>query len=170
MQNEKCKMRNAKFCPLHFEICNWTESGFSLLELLVVLLLLALSSALVLPAIDKGLKERELKQSALELAAVARELRSRAVYQNTLQSLVLNPSENSYQTLQGEKVLIPTDVRLVDIVGGEPLGDGLRRFLFFPNGSTLGGDIAISGPVGSSYIIRLDPLLGKVTVIRGERK
>lgn len=163
-------MRNTKLCPLHFEICNWTESGFSLLELLVVLLLLALSSALVLPAIDKGLKERELKQSALELAAVARELRSRAVYQNTLQSLILNPSENSYQTLQGEKVLIPTDVRLVDIVGGEPLGDGLRRFLFFPNGSTLGGDIAISGPVGSSYIIRLDPLLGKVTVIRGERK
>src|SRR3990167_351837 len=122
MQNEKCKMRNAKFCTFHFEICNWTESGFSLLELLVVLLLLALSSALVLPALDKGLKERELKQSALELAAVARDLRRRAIYQNTLQSLVLNPAENSYQTWRGEKVLVPADVRFVDIVGGEPLG------------------------------------------------
>ncbi|OGQ50536.1 MAG: hypothetical protein A3I10_02420 [Deltaproteobacteria bacterium RIFCSPLOWO2_02_FULL_57_26] len=125
--------------------------GFSLLELLVVLLLLALSSALVLPAIDRGLKERELKQSALELAAVARDLRRRAVYENALQYLVLNPSENSYQT---------------GIEGGEPAEEGLRRFLFFPNGSALGGEIGISSRQGSGYIIQLEPLTGRVVVVQ----
>ena len=140
--------------------------GFSLLELLVVLLLLALSSALVLPAIDRGLKERELKQSALELAAVARDLRRRAVYENALQYLVLNPSENSYQTLPGDKVLLPPDVMMTGIEGGEPAEEGLRRFLFFPNGSALGGEIGISSRQGSGYIIQLEPLSGRVVVVQ----
>jgi len=74
MQNEK-----GKIYTFYFRLCILTEKGFSLLELLVVLLLLGLSSLIVLPAIDKGLREREVKKSALQVAAVARDLRSRAV-------------------------------------------------------------------------------------------
>lgn len=146
------------------------KRGFSLLELLVVLLLLALSSALVLPAIDRGLKERELKKSVLELAAVARGLRSRALLENTRQSLVLNPSDSSYEAPRDRKVFLPTVVKLTDIEGGEPLGEGLRRFVFFPNGSVLGGEIGVSVAGGSSYIIRLEPLSGRVVIARGKSR
>ena len=47
------------------------NQGFSLLELILVLLLLGLSSLIVLPTIDTGLREREVRRSALGLAAVA---------------------------------------------------------------------------------------------------
>lgn len=142
--------------------------GFSLLELLVVLLLLALSSALVLPAIDRGLKQREMKQSALELAAVARDLRRRAVYENSVQHLTFNLSESSYEAFDGNKVILSPDIKITRMEGGEPIGDGLRQFLFFPNGSIFGGEIGISGHGGSGYIIRLEPLTGKVVVQRGQ--
>ncbi len=143
------------------------KNGFSLLELLAVLLILSLASFIVLPSIEKGLREREVRQSVLRLAAVARDLRSRAVYENNLQRLIFNPQENSYQTLRGKKILLPSDIKITDIEGGEPIGEGLRQFLFFPNGSLLGGEIGISGREGSpAYLVRLDPLSGRVVVGR----
>lgn len=145
------------------------ESGFSLLELLVVLVLLGLSSALVLPSIDKGLKAREVKQSALELAAAARALRSAALDTGLPHYLVLDPGRNSYRAGQGQIVRLPSAVTIAAIRGGEPAAEGARRFIFFPNGSALGGDIALAGGSVASYEIRIDPLLGRVEVLRASR-
>jgi len=164
-------MRNAKFCTLRFEICNWTERGFSLLELLVVLLLISLVSLIVLPAVDRGLREREIKQSALALAAAARELRSKAVHENSLQRLIFNPQENSYESWRGRKIFLPPDVMIAGIEGGEPIEEGLRQFLFFPNGSLFGGGVGISGREGSrAYFVRFDPITGRVAVLQGNRQ
>lgn len=147
------------------------KSGFSLLELIIVLLLLGLSSLIVLPSMDRGLKDLEIRRSALRLAAVARDLRSQAIYKGTFQGLILDPSENSYQVLRGAKVRLPSSNKVSAIEGGEPVGKGMRQFHFFPNGSTLGGGIEISGRKGStSYVIRFDPLSGKVTVVKGNRQ
>ncbi len=46
--------------------------GFTLIELVLVLLLIGVSLAIVLPNINKGLQDREVRKSALGLAAVAR--------------------------------------------------------------------------------------------------
>jgi len=146
------------------------KRGFSLLELLVVLLLIGLSSAIVLPSIERGLKERELKDATLKLAATARNLRSRAIYENHLQRLILDQRDNSYQAFQGKKIFLSSEVRIMGIAGGEPMGDGLKQFLFFPNGSVLGGEIGLSSREGSVYAIQLDPLLGRVAVIKGTRR
>jgi general secretion pathway protein H len=143
--------------------------GFSLLELLLVLSLLGISTLIVLPALDKGLKQREAKQSALGLAAVARDLRRRAIYEGTLQRLVLNSVENSYHALSREKVFLPADAKIVKVRGGELTGEESRQFLFFPNGSLLGGEISLVGSgEGTSYTIELDSLSGRVMVRRGE--
>ena len=144
------------------------DRGFTLLELLVVLLLLSLASLIVLPSIDRGLREREVRQSALELAAVARDLRGKAVRESSLQRLIFNPQENSYQALRRKKILLPSDIKITGIEGGEPVGEGLRQFLFFPNGSLLAREVGISGQEGSpAYLVRFDPLTGRVAVLRG---
>ncbi|MFQ5539230.1 MAG: prepilin-type N-terminal cleavage/methylation domain-containing protein [Candidatus Binatia bacterium] len=144
------------------------KDGFSLLELLVVLLLLGLSSLLVLPAMDRALKKQAVRQATLELAAVARDLRSRAIYKGVLQGLLISSSESSYQAFSGKRVLLSPAVEISEIVGGEVVGEEKRRFVFFPNGSIHGGKIAISGrEVSASYTIRLDPLSGRVVVVQG---
>jgi len=112
---------------------------------------------------------REVRQSALELAAVARALRTRAVTENTPQQLIFSPLENSYQVFQGRRVLLSPNVKIAGIEGGEPVGEGMRRFLFFPNGSALGGEVGILGHDGSAYIIRVDGLSGRVVVARGRK-
>jgi general secretion pathway protein H len=145
------------------------KRGFTLLELLLVLLVLGVSSLIVLPTIDTGLRERQVRRSALGLAAVARELRSRALYEGIPQRLVLNLADNSYVVARDREVRLPLDVRFSQVEGGETLEKNMRQFIFFPNGSSLGGKIGLSGGRSASlYSVRVEPLSGKIDIRRGE--
>ena len=142
--------------------------GFSLLELVLVLMVLGLSGLIVLPNVEKGLRDRELRRSALALAAAARDLRSQALHKGMPQGLVLNVAENSYRIARNE-VHFSSNVKIASVAGGEILDDGSRQFLFFPNGSTFGGRIDLSsGADSTSYSIRLHPLTGTIDVMRGD--
>jgi prepilin-type N-terminal cleavage/methylation domain-containing protein len=143
--------------------------GFSLLELMLVLLLIGVSMVIVLPNIDKGLNDREVRVSALGLAAVARDLRSRALFDGVPQELVLNLPQNSYLVAQSREVQLPQDVKFVSVDGGQTVDRDIRRFYFFPNGSSLGGEIVLAGEKSVSYLIRLEALTGKVEVSRGDK-
>ena len=145
------------------------NQGFSLLELMLVLLLLGVSSLIVLPTIDNGLRERQVRRSALGLAAVARELRSRAMYEGIPQRLVLNVVDNSYLVARDREVHLPSDVRFSQVDGGETLDVSVRQVMFFPNGSSLGGKIGLSGASNATkYSVRLEPLSGRVDVLRSD--
>lgn len=143
------------------------KQGFSLLELLLVLLLLGVSSLIVLPTIDHGLRQREVRQSALGFAAAARELRRRAVFEGSPQRLVLNLVDRRYRVAQDGEVHLPSAVKFSQVEGGETLEKNVRQFIFFPNGSSFGGTIGFSaGQNATSYSVRLEPLSGKVDVVR----
>lgn len=134
----------------------------------MVLLLLGLMTLIVVPSLDRGLEKREVRKSAMELAATARALRSKAIYESVPQRLIFDPFENSYQASREKKVLLSPDIEISAVEGGEILGGGLRQFLFFPNGSTFGGEVRIAGGQGAGYVIRLVPLSGRVVVKRGD--
>ena len=143
--------------------------GFSLLELILVLMVLGLSGLIVLPNIEKGLRDRDVRRSAVALAAAARELRSQALYKGMPQQLVLNIAENSYRVAHNGEVHFPSSVKVASVVGGEVLDNGSRQFSFFPNGSTFGGRIELSsGADSTAYSIRFHPLTGNINVMRGD--
>src|ERR1043166_7925484 len=83
--------------------------GFTLIELVLVLLLIGVSLAIVLPNIDKGLQDRAVRGSALGLAAVARDLRSRALFDGVPQQLTVNLPQNSYMIARTREVRLPSD-------------------------------------------------------------
>jgi general secretion pathway protein H len=142
--------------------------GFSLFELILVLLLLGVSMAVVLPNIDRGLQDRELRRSALALAAAARELRSRALSDGVPQRLVLNVPQKRYRVGRSTEVQLPAEINFVSVNGAESLERDLKSFYFFPNGSILGGEIVLADSAKSiSYLIRFEALTGRVEVARG---
>jgi general secretion pathway protein H len=146
------------------------SSGFSLVELIMVLLLIGISMAIVLPNVDKGLQEREVRSSALGLAAVARDLRARALADGVPQQLVVNLPQNSYLISRTREVRLPTDVKFISVDGGESVDRDTKRFYFFPNGSSLGGDIVLAdSDKGISYLIHMEPLTGRIEVSRGNQ-
>jgi general secretion pathway protein H len=144
------------------------DDGFSLLELILVLLLIGASMMIVLPNIQKGLEDREVRLSALRLAAAARDLRSRAVSDGQAKQLELNLADNNYRVARATEVQLPPEVRFVGIEGGETLDHGSKRFYFFPNGSSLDGKIVLADEGKTiSYLIRLEALTGRIEVLRG---
>ncbi len=138
---------------------------------MLVLMLLALSSLIALPAIDRGLKDRQARQTALGLAAVARELSGRARYEGMPQQLIINVMNKSYLASRDREIQLPSDMKFGAIEGGETLEPNVHQFIFFPNGSNLGGRIDVATePSNIAYSIRLHPLTGKVEVSRGNRQ
>lgn len=145
------------------------SGGFSLLELVVVLFIIGLALAVVLPNISKGLQDREVRATALGLAAAARDLRSRALFDGIPQELLLNVPQNSYLAARSAEVRLPPEVKFISVEGGEALDRDIKKFYFFPNGSTLEGEILIGGDTSASYRVRLEGLTGKVEVARSDR-
>ena len=164
MKNAKCKKKNKRFCNLHFSLCNVHQKGFSLIELIAVMLLIALAAAIAVPSIDRAMRKREVKRSALGLAAVARSLRRQAVYEGVPLRLTVSPLENGYHASGKPPVYLSHELRISRVEGGEPIDHRLRQFVFFPNGSILDGTIELSDRDGVSYAISFDPLAGRVVV------
>ena len=142
--------------------------GFSLIELVMVMLLIGISLAIIAPNIAKGLQDREVRGAALSLAARARDLRSQALFDGIPQQLVVNLPQGSYLVARTKEFQLPTDVKFLSVQGGETVDRDSKRFYFFPNGSTLGGEIVLAdSDKAISYLIRLEPLTGKIEVSRG---
>jgi type II secretory pathway pseudopilin PulG len=136
----------------------------------MVLLLIGVSMAIVAPNIAKGFQDREVRASAIGLAAAARDLRSRALFDGVPQQLIINLPQSSYLVARSREVQLPAEVKFLSVEGGESVDRDTRRFYFFPNGSTLGGQIVLAdSDKGISYLIRFEPLTGKIEVSRGDK-
>ena len=56
-----------------------SRAGFSLFELIVVMLIVAIAGAFVVPAISGGWRSRQIRQGTRKVAGVMRALRERAI-------------------------------------------------------------------------------------------
>jgi general secretion pathway protein H len=142
------------------------RQGFTLIELVIVLVIIGIASAIAAPALDRAVKKRQARHAVLGLAAVARDLRRRAIDEGKLKRLTLEPRTNSYLASDRDISHLPETVAITGVSGGEPIGDRLTQFVFFPNGSLVGGEIEMSDRRGGAYVIRMEAMVGRVVVIR----
>jgi general secretion pathway protein H len=147
----------------------WTRANaFTLVEMVVVLLIIALGSALVVPMIEGGVEAREVRRAARQIASTMHYCRGEAVALGEPQELVIDALQNSIHTTAWKRWAVLTDRAVIeDVRGGTGYGDGVVQILFFPNGSTSGADVVIAGRRDRRehrLRVQLDPLLGTVRV------
>ncbi|MFQ5534661.1 MAG: GspH/FimT family pseudopilin [Sphingomonadales bacterium] len=145
-------------------------SGFTLLELLVVLLILGLVAGLTAPFLTAGNRsEKELKRTALELAAGLRLARAEAIKANRETLFMLDIGRRVYSLGSGKpnvELAAGFDLTLV-AARSERVGQagGIR---FFADGSSTGGVITVSdqeeGQAQDKYRITVDWLTGRVRI------
>jgi general secretion pathway protein H len=73
-----------------------SPSGFTLLELIVVLFILGLATALVAPVFTRSFGQLRLKAAARDLAALCRFARTQAITSQTVLEVVLDRGANAY--------------------------------------------------------------------------
>jgi len=141
--------------------------GFTLLELLVVLVILSIVIAIITPRIKKSLDTLQLKTSTRHLAATLRVMRSEAIAKKKTSALLVNLDD---QTLTGDlpeggSEAFPEGIKISQVtVGEEEVSSGEAKFKFFPKGNISGGEIVLENNLGWSSRITLDRITGRVKI------
>ncbi len=144
------------------------RDGFTLMEIVMVLIIIAVGTAIVIPMVEGGFDSREVRRAARQIASTMHYCRGEAVSRGKPQEMVVDLLKNSIHTTDDERWAILTDRAVIEKVrGGNELGQGLVQILFFPNGSTSGAEVVLASRrdhFRNRLKITLDPLLGSVRV------
>ena len=142
--------------------------AFTLVEMVVVLLIIAIGSVLVVPMIEGGFEAREVRRAARQIASTMHFCRGEAVALGQPQELVIDTVQNSIHTTAWGRWAVLTDRAVIeDVRGGQEFGEGVVQILFFPNGSTSGAEVVVASRRDRRehrLKVGLDPLLGTVHV------
>ena len=141
------------------------RGGFTLLELLVVISVLALALAIVPPMLTTVTATAELKSAARELASALRHARSRSIARSRDMALTLNVRSRRYQISgTGRDHSLPTDLDFkVYGAASESPNDDTGGIRFFPDGSSTGGRISVTRG-RRTLVVEVDWLLGRVSI------
>jgi general secretion pathway protein H len=141
------------------------QAGFTLLELMVVLALMALLLGLVLPGLLHSW-ERETNRATLrEFTTTLRTARSEAVTRGLKVRLFLNLKTGRYRLEGSTQEGALKGVRLTDaqLVWQNP-EKSQGYIAFFGDGSSSGGKLALVEPTGRRYLLEVESITGKVSL------
>lgn len=144
------------------------QTGLTLLELILVLLIIGIGLAVVAPALGTRMGTSRARWTARQIRAAMEYQRVQAVRSGKERVLIVDPDRNSYWVGKEEGIVsVPPKDGLLRARGRWVDEEGKVAFRFYPDGMTSGGEVLVERRRGVSfvrYLIRLDPLLGTATV------
>jgi general secretion pathway protein H len=142
--------------------------GFSLLELLLVMVLIAATGVLAAGILGGGFARMELRGSAREVATQLRYARARALATGVPQTFAIDPAGHAWQGADGRSGDLP-DTLGIHFTGAREVqpADGVGAILFFGDGASTGGRVQLSRGA-AAFDIDVAWLTGEVTLHRAE--
>ena len=146
---------------------NDSQRGYSLLELLAVLVLMATVAATVMPRFI-GTGTTDTQAAARTLAAGLRRARSQAIQHSHTASLTLDVQRREFElSFEDRTRKLPRGVRLKLFTARSAVETAERGAIrFFPDGGSTGGRITVAGP-NKEILVDVDWLTGRVSVLTG---
>lgn len=119
------------------------RAGYTLAELLVVLVIIALVSAIVLPRFFVNHPGRELQRASGQLATLLREGRQTAMQSGDSREVILQ-LDNKTASMRGRnKLVLPKDIEIDSRTAAPVSSDDTAGVMFFPDGSSTGGEFIL---------------------------
>jgi len=157
--------------------------GFSLIELIIVLVVIGLSVSLVVPSFSRFSKTIELKGAARKISAILRYCRSEAVNKGQTYQIIFDsdlrevrvqktePSEEKEEELKREGKAVRQmyhlpggiNVKEMDIASPQYASD-YPTIEFYPNGGSNGGSFLLNSEERGGYRIKVHFLTGMVKI------
>ncbi len=172
------------------------EAGFTLVELTVVLVIIALATAIVVPALWRSVGKAELRTSARSVAALFQLARSRAAVTSKAQFVNVNLERGESRLFPatsdekddgvGEVYRLPRNVRFKsvemmetpDLTEQSPEGlielkeEELEEYEleFAPHGIAKGAKVVLEDVRGRAFTVKVEPGSGIISVLEGEEE
>ncbi|KRD34095.1 type II secretion system protein GspH [Lysobacter sp. Root916] len=144
--------------------------GFTLLEMLLVIALIAAIGLLAAFAFTGGIAGMQLRSNAKELAAQLRYTRTQAIATGQKQTFTIDPGAHTWSGANGRAGEIPKSLKL-SFVGARQLqpAEGQGAIVFFNDGASTGGRIQLSAK-RAGWNIDVAWLTGEVRLKRVEAR
>lgn len=145
------------------------EGGFTLIEIMVVLVILGLVAGLVLGRGPQRSATLEMRAATGAVAQAMRVARTRAIASNRRVVVALDPGAATLQVGASAPRRLPPGIAIavVDLaVVGVGRADAQPGIAFLPDGSSTGGRVELAGN-GRRSAVGVDWLTGRVSVADG---
>lgn len=147
------------------------SSGFSLLEMILVMALIAAASLLALAAFGSGMQGMKLRAGAKDVASQLRFARAVAISSGQPQDVIIDPAARQWQGAKGRSGDLPamgevifTGARASQFQPGDD-NDAKGTVRFFPDGAATGGRVRMLAN-GGGWDVDVGWLTGEVTLKR----
>jgi general secretion pathway protein H len=142
--------------------------GFTLLELLLVLVIAAAGYALVVRLTSGGVSGAELKSAARAVAAGLRDARGTAIATQETAALTLDLEGRTFEVSGGGRVrALPPRLELkLYTAQSEIIDEKHGAIRFYPDGSSTGGRVTVASGE-RRFLVDVDWLTGRVTIKEG---
>ncbi|MBB4196397.1 general secretion pathway protein H [Rhodoblastus sphagnicola] len=120
------------------------RAGFSLLEMLAALTIIALAGAFAAQVLRPKSPRLRLEVAARALCATLRAAQARALATQTPAFVSIDVNARSYASSVGGLGRLPADASVTLTLAKDEAGAGQGAIKFFPGGGASGGDIALT--------------------------
>ena len=142
------------------------KRGFTLVEMMVVLVIVALMMALVGTSISRNISGAEMRTAASKVAASLRYTRTQAILTKTEQVFIVDTEERTYQAAQSEVKQLPEGMEVeLNTARSELTSETVGGIRFYPDGGSTGGNVRLEAN-GRIYRINVAWLTGEASVER----
>ena len=139
--------------------------GFTLLEMLAVILLIGIAAAAVSISVTQGLASARINAASSELAAALRATRAQAIVRGQEEHFDVDTRADTYRNVKQQDVRLPKGLRLsITSAKEDQPNDHTGRIRFFPDGSSTGGRITLQSGK-RQWHVNVSWLTGEVRVV-----
>ena len=147
----------------------FTNGGFTLLELVLVVMLIALMFTMVPRMMGSGVSGTELKSNVRAIAAAMKLARDSAINTRRDAFVTVNVESREFTTTYEEKTYKLNEQLTLKLFTSQAdqINEQTASFRFYPDGSSNGGRVTVAaGEAGNAreFAIDVDWLTGRVTV------
>ena len=142
------------------------EQGFTLLEMVCVLAIIALLAAVLLPFIPRETSRSRLQAYALQVATLLKADRDAAIRRHVSVATLVDAGSRAIRSgASSSSLRIPDDVRFDAVLPQTCQRQAsLSTIRFFANGTSCGGTIALTR-FDAGYEVRVNWLTGRVEIV-----
>lgn len=149
--------------------CKMRANGFTLVELMVVIIIVGLALALVGTSISRSVSSAEMRTAARKLAASLRYTRTHAILAKSEQVFLLDTENRSYQAPERDPVELPEGMNVqMTTARSELTSENVGGIRFYPDGGSTGGHVLLEANE-RVYRINVAWLTGEASVQREEQ-